>query len=413
MDRSTHDGAEMRGGDRSGARQYNERLIMQVIRRAGGLPKADVARSTGLSPQTVSVIVNRLLDEELLVKTDKVRGKVGQPSTLIRLNPEGAGSIGVKIGRRSLDILLMDLAGGISRRTRHSYRYPVPASIFCEIERGLSFVCENLPSAQRLRLVGVGVCVPSELHRWAEEVGAPEDKLAEWRDVDLAARIGAMTDLPVAVMNDVAAATSAELTLGSSIVSETCLYLYVGAFAGGGIALSHQLVSSPRGNACAIGSLPLTGVQDVITGRQPEQLIRRASLIFLERELEAAGFSPGVLDDLPAAPEGAVRIYDAWRRTAVAALAYAIGAAISVFDFQQVAIDSSLPSAATAVMVDEINAALDLFNLTGLRRPSLTAGSLGADARVLGAGLIPLNAKFAPDRKLLLKLAPETRQGGA
>ena len=307
MDQATNDGTEMRGGDRSGARQYNERLIMQVIRRAGGLPKADVARSTGLSPQTVSVIVNRLLDEELLVKTDKVRGKVGQPSTLIRLNPDGAGSIGVKIGRRSLDILFMDLAGGISCRTRQSYRYPEPDSIFREIERGLGFVCENLPDAQRPRLVGIGVCAPSELHRWAEELGAPADKLAEWRDVDFGTRIGGMTDLPVAVMNDVAAATSAELTLGSSIVSETCLYLYVGAFVGGGIAMSHQLVSNARGNACAIGSLPLTGVRDVITGRQPEQLIRRASLIFLERELEAAGFSPDVLDDLPGAPGGGCR----------------------------------------------------------------------------------------------------------
>ena len=408
MDRATPDGAEMRGGDRSGARQYNERLIMQVIRRAGGLPKADVARSTGLSPQTVSVIVNRLLDETLLVKTDKVRGKVGQPSTLIRLNPNGAGSIGIKIGRRGLDILLMDLAGGISRRTRQSYRYPEPDSIFREIQRGLRFVYENLPDGQRQRLVGVGVCAPSELHRWAEELDAPADKLAEWRDVDFAARIGGMTDLPVAVMNDVAAATSAELTLGSSIASETCLYLYVGAFVGGGIAMSHQLVSSARGNACAIGSLPLTGVRDVITGRQPEQLIRRASLIFLERELEAAGFSPDVLDDLTGAPRGAVAIYDGWRRTAVAALAYAIGAAISVFDFQQVVIDSSLSRAATRVIVEDVTAALGLFNLTGLRRPILTPGSLGADARILGAGLMPLNAKFAPDRKLLLKLAPET-----
>ena len=408
MHRSMHDGTEMRGGDRSGARQYNERLIMQVIRRAGSLPKADVARSTGLSPQTVSVIINRLLDEELLVKTDKVRGKVGQPSTLIRLNPGGAGAIGIKIGRRSLDILLMDLAGGISRRSRHSYRYPVPAYIFREIERGLAFVRENLPDPQRQRLVGVGVCVPSELHRWAAELDMPAEKLAEWRDVDFAARIGGMTNLPVAVMNDVAAATSAELTLGSSIVSETCLYLYVGTFVGGGIAMAGQLAMSPSGNVCAIGSLPLTGVQDVVSGRQPEQLIRRASLIFLERELEIAGLALDVLDDLPTAPEKAVTIYDAWRKTAAAALAYAIGSAISVFDFQQVVIDSSLSRAATQDIVREVNTALDLFNLTGLRRPTLTAGSLGADARVLGAGLLPLNAKFAPDRKLLLKLAQES-----
>ena len=63
------------GGDRSGVRQHNERIIMQAIRRAGALPKADIARLTGLSPQAISVIVNHLLDEGLLIKTEKRRGK--------------------------------------------------------------------------------------------------------------------------------------------------------------------------------------------------------------------------------------------------------------------------------------------------------------------------------------------------
>src|SRR5690606_41515024 len=47
------------------------------------MPKADLARLTNLSTQTISLIINRLLEEGLVSKRAPVRGKVGQPSVPI------------------------------------------------------------------------------------------------------------------------------------------------------------------------------------------------------------------------------------------------------------------------------------------------------------------------------------------
>ena len=69
----------MRDGDSIGLRAYNERLMIATIRQAGALSKAEIARTTGLSGQAATVIVNSLLDEGLLVKREKVRGRVGKP----------------------------------------------------------------------------------------------------------------------------------------------------------------------------------------------------------------------------------------------------------------------------------------------------------------------------------------------
>jgi hypothetical protein len=52
-----HPGDLARGGSQSGVRLYNERLVLSLIRRYGSLPKAEIARVTGLSAQTASVIV--------------------------------------------------------------------------------------------------------------------------------------------------------------------------------------------------------------------------------------------------------------------------------------------------------------------------------------------------------------------
>jgi hypothetical protein len=39
-----------------------------------------------------------------------------------------------------------------------------------------------------------------------------------------------------------------------------------------------------------------------------------------------------------------------------------------------------------------------------VQRPALLSGTIGADARAIGAALLPLHANFAPDRELFLKL---------
>ena len=55
-----------RGTTQSGVRLYNERLILSLVRLHGQLPKAEMARLTGLSAQTVSVIVRQLEADGLL-----------------------------------------------------------------------------------------------------------------------------------------------------------------------------------------------------------------------------------------------------------------------------------------------------------------------------------------------------------
>ena len=80
-------------------RPYNDRLFIDLIRTAGQMSKAELTRASGLSAQSATVIVNRLVEDGLLKPGDAIKGKVGQPSTPYSLNPDGAISIGVKVGR--------------------------------------------------------------------------------------------------------------------------------------------------------------------------------------------------------------------------------------------------------------------------------------------------------------------------
>lgn len=105
-----------RGTNQAGMRAYNERLVLTLVRAHGPLSKTDIARMTGLSAQTVSVIMRHLEADRLLRRGEPQRGRVGQPSVPLSLDPDGAYFIGVKIGRRSLDLVLVDFAGNIRHR---------------------------------------------------------------------------------------------------------------------------------------------------------------------------------------------------------------------------------------------------------------------------------------------------------
>jgi hypothetical protein len=121
----------MRGSNHVGMRQFNERIVLQAIRHHGAIPKADLARLTQLSTQTVAIIVGRLLDDGLLVKQDRVRGKIGQPSVPLSLHPQGAFSVGIQVGRRNLELLVADFTGQPVERVEVLSTTPTPMVCFC------------------------------------------------------------------------------------------------------------------------------------------------------------------------------------------------------------------------------------------------------------------------------------------
>ena len=63
---SATDDPGRRGSNQAGMRAHNERLVLSLVRRHGALAKSDIARITGLSAQTVSVIMRALESDGLL-----------------------------------------------------------------------------------------------------------------------------------------------------------------------------------------------------------------------------------------------------------------------------------------------------------------------------------------------------------
>jgi predicted NBD/HSP70 family sugar kinase len=390
----------MRGSSQSGLRVYNERLVLALIRNHGSLPKAEIARLTGLSPQTVSVIVRQLEGEALVVRGEALKGKVGQPLQPFSLNPEGTFSIGLKIGRRSGDLVLVGLDCATRKTVHHPYHFPTPDAFMQFAKLGIEELLADLKPSERKRIVGMGVAAPFDIWKWQEEAGADQSVMEAWKHFDFHAELSALCDWPVITYNDATAACAAELLLGRGQQFRDFAYFYVGYFIGGGAVFNGQVFNGPKGNAAAFGSIPVTGPNG-----KPQQLIRAASLYLLERQLREAKMETSVLWTNAEDWSRLEPLLSPWIDTAARGIAQATAAIAAVSDPAAIIIDGAMPASVRTQLVAAVRYHLRDVNIEGINPFAVAEGSIGIQARAMGAASLPLFANFMADRDVLLKEA--------
>jgi predicted NBD/HSP70 family sugar kinase len=387
-----------RGSKQTDVRVHNEQLLLSLVRRHGALAKADIARLTGLSPQTVSVIMRRLEEEGLLAREAPVRGRVGQPSIPMTLAADGVYSLGLKIGRRSVELVLMDFVGTVRQSRRRSYAWPLPDAILAFARTEIAAITRALPPAQRKRIAGLGIASPFELWNWAEEVGAPQAEMDAWRDADLPAALESVLPFPVFLQNDATSACGAEVVFGRGGAYRNFFYLFLGFFNGGGVVINGAVFTGSGGNAGAIGSMPVPGARG-----KPVQLIDAASVHMLETRLKAARLDPSPLWKQPQDWRGLDPHLGAWIAEISQPLAHAVVATSSVIDFPAVIIDGGFPPQVRTRIVAATQRAMRKLDLKGIQAPAIVEGQVGPNARAIGGACLPLLNRYILDQSQLVK----------
>ena len=389
-----------RGSKQTDVRVHNEQLLLSLVRRHGALAKADIARLTGLSPQTVSVIMRRLEEEGLLRREAPVRGRVGQPSIPMTLAADGVYSLGLKIGRRSVELVLMDFIGRVRQTRRRFYAWPLPGAVRAFAKAEIASLLKTIAPSYRKRIAGLGIALPFELWNWAEEVGAPQAEMDAWREAELLAELESSLPFPVLLQNDATSACVAEVVFGRGSAYRDFFYFFIGFFVGGGVVINGSVFNGSSGNAGAIGSMPVPGPKG-----KPVQLIDAASVHMLETRLKAAGIDPSPLWRQPQDWSGLDPHLEAWIAEITPPLAHAIVATSSVIDFPAVIIDGGFPPEVRKRIAAATQTAMRKLDLKGIQAPAIVEGQVGPDARAIGGACLPLLNRYILDQTQFVKEA--------
>ena len=269
---------------------------------------------------------------------------------------------------------------------------PTPKGIAADIRAVVhATVTDLLATAAKddrpARLVGCGVVVPGLVDE-ERGVGLYSVNLG-WRDLPIRDSVASVLGVPTAVGHDVRAGLLAETRLGAARGARHALFLPVGTGIAGALLLDGaviaadgragelgHLVIDPAGPPCRCGA---TGCLEVI-----------ASAAAIEREYAArTGYPAAAAEVAVRASEGDPDAAAVWGR-AVAALAQAIVATVTITGVDLVLIGGGLAESGTALL-DPLRAGV-ASRLTFQRPPRLELAAFGARAGCLGAACLAWDA---------------------
>jgi predicted NBD/HSP70 family sugar kinase len=242
-------------------RRQNRQLVLQSLFDDGPRSRADLARSTHLTPATISDLVAGLLDEGLLETVGRRQGQVGKPSTLIAVVPDARHIVCLDLsGETEIRGAVVNLTGKVvTQRTvsRKGRRGDGALGITTDL-------VSDLTEAATAPVLGIGIGTPGIVDDEGRVLEAPN---LGWDHLDLRTAVHDLTGLPVHVANDANAAALAEFTFGSA-TGPNLLVVKIGLGVGAGLVVNGELftgdghaageighvVVDERGDPCACGN---------------------------------------------------------------------------------------------------------------------------------------------------------------
>jgi predicted NBD/HSP70 family sugar kinase len=244
-----------RGTNLSRVAGFNEAVVIDAVRRAGdGLSRVEISEQTGLSAQTVSNIVRRMLESGLLLEGERVTHGLGKPRTPLVLHPNGRHAIGVHLDPLVTTLVLVDLRGDLAGHRQ----LPSPANRDpAEVLREIGDAIPDLLAGAGVTLetvAGIGLASPGPVDLTRGRIVDPPH-LASWRDIPAVELLEAAAGLPVLLDKDVIAAAVGERWTGATLGHAHSLFMYLSTGIGLGIAIDDTIIRGSTGNAGDIGHL--------------------------------------------------------------------------------------------------------------------------------------------------------------
>lgn len=380
------------------ARAHNRRVVIEAIRLHGELTRAEIARLTSLTPQTVSNIATELEQAGILSShLPRRAGGRGQPATPLTLNPDSAYSIGIHLDHQSLLVIVVDLSGSVRFHRLIMVQKPQPAATLkriCDVLQEL----RQQPDLAWNKMLGIGVVMPGPFGVEGISSVGPTT-LNGWEQTDVVAELTAQSGLPVTLENDATVAAIGERLHGVAKRLNSFIYLYLGTGLGAGIFTDGRIYTGHAHNAGEVGHMIVQpGGRACYCGNQG--CLER--YVSLQAAYESCGLDPmtAMPQDLLSLPQASL---DHWFDSAVPALRQAINIVECMFDAEAVILGGLMPESIVEQLIkrlDPLHRSVRSKYLDGLR---VRLGTTGADTAALGAAALPLFDEFNPRYEVLLK----------
>lgn len=240
---------------RKDLRSRNKWLLLHLIQTGGPRSQAELARHSGLSPASVSGILQPLIEAEILIEERKTTTGIGRRASILGYNPRAVLSVGVSVDQEECEVALVDLSGRVLDHTSTTYpRYTEPSQVVMQSTdcvAGLLGKNHVDPHA----VIGVGVAIPGLVESDSGLVSVASN--LGWRNVRLQSLFEKKLRLPVRVEHLGRAKARAEGTWGAGAGCGNFVCLEIGSGIGAGVIVDGNVLSGARTSAGEVGHTPI------------------------------------------------------------------------------------------------------------------------------------------------------------
>jgi predicted NBD/HSP70 family sugar kinase len=382
------------------ARSHNRRAVLEAVRLAGSLSRAEIARRTSLTIQTISNIVTELEDKGFLLAGQINRNPRGQPSIPYSINPKGASSIGFHIARHEVIGVLTDLKGKVLAQKEVTAEATTPQIATPIVTRMFDELIKTAKVSKR-SLLGAGVALPARFGLGTLSTEGPTG-LPGWNDAAVRSAFATQLNVPVFIENDAVAAAIGEHHYGAARGINSFVMLYLDEGLGAGLFLNGHLFKGALSNAGEIGHMIIEA-----NGRScpcgNRGCLERYVSLQAAFEFLGANSSHKISSPRDVANMSALDL-KGWILDAAPKLAIAINILETVLDAETILIGGL----ASFDIVESLIACAQPLHISASTRPDrkfprVMAGRVGRHATALGAAALPIFDEMNPNFDVLLK----------
>jgi predicted NBD/HSP70 family sugar kinase len=398
---------------------YNQAVVLDAIRTTGQVSRVELAALTGLTNQTVSNVVRKLLDAGLVAESGQAPSSGGKRRTLLTIRADGACAVGVHLDPDAAVIVVVDLAGEVigSRRLRLTDPGD-PADVVDRIARTTGRLLDR-SAVDRTRLLGLGIAAPGPLDGTTGAVVSPPN-FPGWGRVPLADMFAKATGLPVALDNDATAAAIGERWIGGADRAGSFLFIYLGTGVGAGIVLNNTVLHGDSGNAGEFGHMAVEPGDRVCHCGAMDCLgpyVSPAAIIDDLLRLHGSGAADRI--GLTGTPDSVHHDWKALRRAARAGdadacdvvrraarrIGEAARGAASLLDVSRVVLGGEALRGIEPIIREEVEAAVNRTSVARtIRSVAVEQSVIGETVGAVGAASLVLHGNYAPGWRMLTEV---------
>jgi N-acetylglucosamine repressor len=236
--------------------KINQSIIFNYLRENSPISRAKISQDLKISAPAVSRVIEKLINENYVLETEKQETKSGKRPTLLALNIEKGLVLGIDLGGEKISMSLMDYGGNIVKKYSGPEildRPDIEEILKQEIQKIFDDCRKNkLNYSNPPAIQSICIAIPADVDPISGKIlSAP--LYGSWRNINLKQTIGLLFDIPVFIENNVNLASWGEKNYGRGKNFSNIVFLEISNGIKAGIIIDNFLLKGENGYAGEIG----------------------------------------------------------------------------------------------------------------------------------------------------------------